>query len=163
MQLNREQLQSMIEEHGLIQEYVNLERQLTPNGFDLSLGEVHRFQGPGQLDFSNEERELPDTEPVAKDGDWWELEQGVYKVVANEIVDIPLSLVGIGFPRSSLMRMGCHIQNAFWEAGYNGKTECLLCVDNPEGVRLQQDARILQISFHEMEEAGSGYDGRYSF
>ncbi|MFB6147617.1 MAG: deoxyuridine 5'-triphosphate nucleotidohydrolase, partial [Candidatus Nanohaloarchaea archaeon] len=72
-------------------------------------------------------------------------------------------LVGIGFPRSSLMRMGCHIQNAFWEAGYHGETECLLSVDNPEGVRIKEDARILQLSFHEMETAEEGYKGEYSF
>ncbi len=163
MQLNREQLRQAIEKNGLVTDYVDLDRQLTPNGIDLTLDRIERFTGSGQLDFTNEERELPETDPVKKNGDWWELEQGIYKIVANEVVDIPLSLVGIGFPRSSLMRMGCHIQNAFWEAGFNGRTECLLCVDNPEGVRIKQDARILQLSFHEMEEIGKGYDGQYSF
>lgn len=163
MQLNRQQLRQAIEDSGLVSNYIDLDRQLTPNGIDLTLEQIERFKGKGQLDFSNEERELPETEPVEKDGDWWELEQDIYKVRANEVVDIPLHLVGIGFPRSSLMRMGCHIQNAFWEAGFNGNTECLLCVENPEGVRIKQDARILQLSFHKMEEIGEGYNGQYSF
>jgi dUTP pyrophosphatase len=61
------------------------------------------------------------------------------------------------------MRMGAHIQNAFWEAGYHGKTECLLCVENPDGIRIKQDARVLQLSFHQMESVEDGYDGQYSF
>lgn len=161
MQLNRDQLKEQITEHDLISNIKDLDRQLTPNGFDLSLQAVHRFMGPGQLDFTNEQRELPETEPIRPDEDWWDLESGVYKIIANEIVDIPTDLVGIGFPRSSLMRMGAHIQNAFWEAGYRGETECLLCVDNPEGIRLKKDARILQISFHELQSVETGYRGRY--
>lgn len=161
MQLNRSQLKEHIEEDDLISEYIDLDRQLTPNGFDLSLDQIATFEGPGQLDFSNEQRELPPTKQVPQEDGWWELSQGIYKLTVNEIVDIPEHLVGIGFPRSSLMRMGAHIQNAFWEAGYHGETQCLLCVDNPEGIRLAQDARVLQISFHELESVEEGYRGRY--
>jgi dUTP pyrophosphatase len=162
MQLNRQELQRRVEEEGLLRGYTDLERQLTPNGFDMSVAEVHRFEGPGQLDFTNEERQLPETTELATEDGWWDLDNTVYKLVMQETVDIPLDLVGIGFPRSSLMRMGAHIQNGFWEAGYEGKTECLLAVDNPEGMRLKEGARVLQISFHELDDVDEGYDGRYS-
>jgi dUTP pyrophosphatase len=162
MPLNRDQLRTLIQEEGLIRNYIDLDRQLTPNGFDLSLNEVAVFSGPGQLDFTNEERELPSAEPVPRDGDWWHLQKGIYKLTANEIVDIPLDIVGVGFQRSSLLRMGAHIQNAFWEAGYKGETECLLVVDNPEGIRLKEDARIIQLGFQRMDAADNGYTGVYS-
>lgn len=151
----------MIEEQDLITNIRDSDRQLTPNGFDMSLKAVATFEGPGKLDFTNEERELPETTLVEQNDDWWELTDGIYKLTMNEVVNIPDTLVGIGFPRSSLMRMGAHIENAFWEAGYHGETECLLCVDNPEGIRLKNDARVLQISFHELEAVDEGYRGRY--
>ena len=163
MHLNKDYLKKMIEEEGLVQNYVDLERQLTPNGMDLTVEKVERIKGKGSIDFTNENREIPDTEPVEKTNGWWDLEEGVYKITLNEIVDIPKNLVGYAFTRSSLLRSGCHIQNGFWEAGYNGKSECLLVVENPEGLNLEEDARVLQIAFKEIEEVEEGYKGRYSF
>ncbi|MFB6114991.1 MAG: deoxyuridine 5'-triphosphate nucleotidohydrolase, partial [Candidatus Nanohalobium sp.] len=55
MILNREELRELIEEKGLIQNYVHLETQLTPQGFDLTVDEIHEYQGSGKLDFSNDE------------------------------------------------------------------------------------------------------------
>jgi len=127
MVLNKEQLEKMIKEKDLIQDYIDLETQLTPQGFDLTAGEIHEYQGKGKLDFSNSEREIPEsnkvrTEKESKSDDygWWHLEKGVYKVVMNEKVDIPNNLTGLAYPRSSLLRMGCSIENAVWDAGYTG-------------------------------------------
>lgn len=163
MQYNRAQLRQKIEEDRLITGYIDLDRQLTPNGFDMTLAQIEAINDRGSIDFTNEERDIPPSEPVDLQDEWWELEKGVYKATANEVVDIPADLVGIGFPRSSLMRMGAHIQNAFWEAGYHGKTQFLLCVENPAGIRIKKDARVLQLSFHELEEVSEGYSGRYGF
>lgn len=161
---NREQLTALIDD-GLVQNMIDRETQVTPNGVDLTVGEIHRFTGPGQLDFSNDERELPETEPIQPEGDgeygWWELEPGVYKIVTNEVVDIPDDLIGIAFQRSSLPRMGCHIENAYWDAGFTGRSEFLLCVQNPEGVRIKENARVNQLSFFEMDAVAEGYDGEY--
>jgi len=104
MFLNREQLKEMIEEENLVSNYPHLETQLQPNGFDLTAAEIHEYRGKGKLDFSNSEREIPETEPVdteKKDpGDkygWWKLEPGVYKVLMNERVEIPNNIVGFAF------------------------------------------------------------------
>ncbi|MDY6788703.1 MAG: deoxyuridine 5'-triphosphate nucleotidohydrolase [Candidatus Nanohaloarchaea archaeon] len=168
MWLNREQLRQRIEEEGLITNYPHLDTQLTPNGFDLTAGEIHEFQGPGRLDFSNSEREIPDTEPIQPEkkdpGDdygWWKLGPGAYKVVTNERVEIPNDLVGISDPRSSLLRMGAFIANGFWEAGFEGTAEFLLKVENPEGIEIKENARVCQLAFLEIEEVEEGYDGRY--
>lgn len=168
MVLNREEIRSMVEENDLIQDHLHLETQLTPNGFDLTAGEIHRYQGPGKLDFSNSERELPDTEPIEPqkkaaedDYGWWRLEPGVYKVIANEKVNLPNDLMAFTFPRSSLLRMGAFIQNAAWEAGFSGRGTFLLKVDNPEGIEIKQNARVNQIVFIPMGEVEQGYDGIY--
>ena len=167
MVLNRSELEDEIEA-GLIQDYIDLKIQLAPQGFDLTAGEIHEIEGSGKLDFSNSEREIPDSskiEPVKKNRDddygWWELEQGSYKVVMNEKVDIPEYLTAFAFPRSSLLRMGCSIENAVWDAGFTGTGSFLLVVSNPEGVEIKENARVNQLVFYRIEEVDEGYDGRY--
>jgi dUTP pyrophosphatase len=167
MTLNREQLRELIEEENLIQDYVHLDTQLQPHGFDLTVGEIHRFKDSGELDFSNSEREIPETEKVQPEKEdleddygWWKLGKGAYKVVMNEKVDIPEDLVGYAHPRSSLLRMGCTIENAVWDAGYTGTGSFLLIVQNPEGVEIKENARVNQLVFEEIEET-EGYSGEY--
>lgn len=168
MILNRQQLREAIEEEGLIQDYIHLDTQLTPQGFDLTAGEIHRYKDAGKLDFSNSEREIPETEkvePVKKDEDddysWWQLEPGAYKVVMNEKVDIPEHLTAFAYPRSSLLRMGCSIENAVWDAGYTGTGSFMLVVENEKGVEIKENARVNQLVFHSIEETEEGYSGRY--
>lgn len=168
MILNRQQLREAIEEEDLIQDYIDLETQLTPQGFDLTAGEIHRIKGHGSLDFSNSEREIPESEkiePVKKDEEddygWWQLEPGAYKVVMNEKVDIPEHLTAFAYPRSSLLRMGCSVENAVWDAGYTGTGSFLLVVENDQGVDIKENARVNQLVFHSIEETEDGYSGRY--
>lgn len=168
MVLNREQLRKAIEKNGLIQDFIDLETQLTPQGLDLTAGEIHRYKNSGKLDFSNSEREIPETEevePVKEDEDddygWWELQPGAYKVVMNETVDIPEDLTAFAYPRSSLLRMGCSIENAVWDAGYTGTGSFMLVVENQDGVRIKQNARVNQLVFQSIEETEEGYSGRY--
>lgn len=168
MLLNREELRELIEEHDLVTNYVHLDTQLQPNGFDVTVDEIHTYTGPGKLDFSNDEREIPETKPIAPEKKnasdeygWWTLDPGVYKIVMNENVKIPKNLVGIAFPRSSLLRMGAYTQNAFWDGGYEGPGEFLLRIRNPNGAEIKENARINQIAFIRMEETEDGYDGIY--
>ncbi len=168
MMLNREELRELIDSRDLVSDFIHLETQLQPNGFDVTVDELHAFTGPGKLDFSNSERELPDTRKLQPethhpddDYGWWMLEPGAYKVVMNESVNIPKDLVGIAFPRSSLLRMGAYTQNAFWDGGYRGGGEFLLRVRNPEGINIKENARVNQISFLRMNETEDGYDGIY--
>lgn len=168
MILNREELRELVEEADLVEDAPHLETQLQPNGVDLTAAEIHAFRGPGKLDFSNDEREIPGThalEPEKQDASdeygWWALEHGTYKIVCNETLNIPADLVGIGFPRSSLLRMGAMIQNAFWDGGYSGQGAFLLKVENPAGIHIKENARVNQLSFIRMNETGEGYDGIY--
>lgn len=166
--LNKEEIKKLIEEKKTVKNYCDLDIQLTPNGLDLTLAEVFGFDSAGALDFSNSERKIPLGEAMLpekeKPGDqygWWKLEQGVYKVRPNEIFDLPNDLIAISFPRSSLLRMGAHTHTGVWDAGFQGKVEFLLSVGNSGGIRLKQNARIIQVIFIPINETTEGYGGIY--
>jgi len=165
--LNKEEIKNLIEKNQLISEFIDLDKQLTPNGFDLTLKEVYRIESCGHLDFSNKERKLPDftkLRPVAKEGEehgWWLLRKGSYKIKANEHFKIPLDLIALAKPRSSLLRMGGTVYTGVGDAGFEGKLEFLLNVTNEKGLYLKENARIVQIVFFKMNETEKGYDGMH--
>ena len=56
--LNRQELKKLITDNNLVENFINLDIQLTPNGFDLTAKEIFKFESHGALDFSNSERVL---------------------------------------------------------------------------------------------------------
>jgi dUTP pyrophosphatase len=166
--LNREEIVALIEKQGLVGGYVDLQAQLTPNGIDLTVSSICAFSGAGSLDFSNKERVLPAVIALKpqkeKAGDthgWWMLKPGAYKVATNETVRLPKDLIGLAFPRSSLMRMGAFTQTGVWDAGFNGTSEFILVVTNPKGLRIKQNSRVIQLMFTRIAETRIGYNGVY--
>ena len=163
--LSRELLRLAIvdRDRPLVSGWIDLERQLQPNGFDLTLREVHAFAGDGRIGASPEDRSLPDLLPVISDErDWFTLAPGAYHIVYNEIVDLPPVLMALGRPRSSLGRSGVTIHTAVWDAGYRGRSTSLLSILNPHGFRLQRNARVTQLVFLRLAaETANGYAGRY--
>ncbi len=166
--LNKDEILELIEERNLVEGYPHLETQIQPNGFDITVDKIFKFSESGSLDFSNSEREIPETDevlPEKKDEDdsygWWNLERGVYKVKTNEKFNMPHDLAGITFPRSSLLRMGCTTETGVWDAGYSGKAEFILKVDNHNGVKIKENARIAQLLFIPIDEVEEGYGGVY--
>ncbi|EGQ43362.1 MAG: deoxycytidine deaminase [Candidatus Nanosalina sp. J07AB43] len=167
MPLNKSQLKEKIKQ-GLIKDYVDLDRQLQPSGFDVTVDKIKRFESRGSLDFSNSERRISEASDVVTEKrseedkyGWWNLDQGAYKIVMNERVDIPNDLVAFGYPRSSLLRMGCTIENAVWDPGFTGVGSFLLLVENPDGVDIKQNARVNQLVFHDTGGT-QGYQGKYT-
>lgn len=162
--LSREQLRMLIEsDRPLVTELMDLNSQLQPNGIDLTLREVARHQGQGAIGIDSADRVLPELKNLVFDADGWlTLEPGVYHILYNEVVDIPVSMMALGRPRSSLARCGVSIVTAVWDAGYNGRSTSMLVVENPAGFRVQKDARVMQLVFFGMSEAtADGYRGRY--
>ena len=62
--LNKKQIEALIRDKELISEFINLEKQMTPNGFDITVGEVSEFSASGALDFSNSERTIPEGKKI---------------------------------------------------------------------------------------------------
>ena len=147
----------------LFEEYLSLGQQLQPNGFDLTLKQVAQLTSPGSMGSSPEERQLSDTETMAFDREGWlELLPGPYLITFNEIVSLPLDLMALGRPRSSLLSSGVSVHTAVWDAGYRGRSQALLMVHQHQGYRLQQGARLLQLVFLRLAQPVSqGYQGRF--
>ena len=163
--LNREEIASLIADlDPLIEDYVSLETQLQPNGFDLSLLEVSRFFGrSGVIGASDTARSLSGTEPIPFDPEGWLLlPAGAYLVSFNEVVNLRDDLMALGRPRSSLLRSGVSLHTAVWDAGYRGRSQSLLTVHHPGGFGLQRDARLAQLVFFRLSgPPGRRYEGRY--
>ncbi|MBD3245664.1 MAG: deoxyuridine 5'-triphosphate nucleotidohydrolase [Candidatus Omnitrophica bacterium] len=153
--LNKAQVRKLISDERLIEDYVQLDIQLTPNGFDLTAGGIFSFCSSGRIDFSNQERQLAHCEemslqridPRDPSPEWWVLSKGVYKIKTNETVNLPDSIIACAFTRTSLLRMGVTTSHGVWDAGFEGKGEFLLNVENPRGVLIKKNARIAQLVF----------------
>ncbi|MBS7638164.1 deoxyuridine 5'-triphosphate nucleotidohydrolase, partial [Candidatus Bathyarchaeota archaeon] len=140
--LSSKVIRELVEKGELITGYIDLDLQIQPCGFDLSLGSVEAFLDSGSVDFSNLERRLPSTRPLEPDsGGWFNLSMGSYLVVYNEVVKLPLDIAAIARPRSTLLRCGATLETAVWDPGYHGRSSSLLVVQNPKGIRLRKDAR----------------------
>ncbi len=161
MILNSEEIKEKIQKQKIISGFIDLDTQITPNGFDLTVEKIFEFLQSGAIDFSNKNRETPDTRELNWENDWLFLKEGVYKVRSNETLKMPLDLVAIARPRSSLSRSGVAVDSGVWDAGFEGKSEFLLIVGNNKGFRVKKNARIIQLVFFRMKKTKAGYDGIY--
>jgi len=166
--LNDKEIKKMIEKEKLIEGYMNLDTQVTQNGFDVTIQSIQKHTSKGAVDFSNNERvltEVEDIEPLKQNADdkygWWDLAPGVYKIRTNEVFNMPKNLVAIGQTRSTLLRNGVSISSGVVDAGFSGRLEFLLNVLNPHGAKLKQNFRAHQWMFFRISEVAKGYDGQY--
>ena len=146
----------------LVECYLDLEEQLQPNGFDLTLRDIALPQSGGKITVQNSHRLISHLAPLVFDGlGFIDLIPGAYIVTFNEIVHLPKNVMALAKPRSSLLRCGVTIDTAVWDAGYSGRSQSLMIVYNTQGFRLQQNARILQLIFFKLTGATEGYQGIY--
>ena len=155
--------QLLLAEPPLLEDYASLAEQLQPNGFDITLRHVARFSSGGFLGAEPDDRELSAAESLEYDSrGWLQLSPGPYLVAFNETINLPLDLMALGRPRSSLLRSGVSIHTAVWDAGYRGRSQALLMVYNPLGFGVQRNARLLQLVFYRLSQpASQGYQGRF--
>lgn len=155
--------QRIVRDQPLISGWIDLDAQLQPNGFDLTLREIAAFDGAGVIAADNAGRRLPALRSLPFDADGFvDLAPGPYQIVYNEVVDLPDDLMALGRPRSSLCRCGVTIHTAVWDTGYRGRSTSLLVVENPAGFRVERNARLMQLVFFGLAEAVSeGYRGAY--
>jgi len=150
----------------LVEDMIDPDTQIQVNGCELTVDRIFAFAGAGSgagaIAFDNGERMLSEcTELTFDDGGWIDLPAGSYKIVSREIVHIPKDAIAIARPRSSLLRCAVSVETAVWDAGYEGKSECLLIVFNAAGFRLKRGARVVQLLFMGLASETEGYDGVY--
>jgi dUTP pyrophosphatase len=163
MVLSRQDIHSLIDsDKPLISDYVNLDEQLQPNGFDLTLRSLSGFSSAGTVN-KGKGRTLSETRPLEADNDGlFNLSPASYLVLFNEVVNLPAGIMALGRPRSTLLRCGATIGTAVWDAGYQGRSQALLTVFNPLGIRLEKDAKLMQLIFMTLVNATDTlYQGRF--
>lgn len=151
------EIKELIEKQNLITNYVDLDIQLQPTGFDLTIGKMFEFKGAGTIDFTNEHRQLP--QYIDFTADWCLLKSGGYLIETNETLNMPKTLTALMLPRSTLLRCGASFQTAVIDSGFSGKLRALLTVYN--GIIFKKNARIAQIVFFEHNEPDRYYSGIY--
>ena len=161
--LSGQDIRRLIEKNPpLVEGWIDLDKQVQSNGFELTLRDVAALQSAGKMAMDNSQRVISGLTPLAFDGnDWIELASGAYIITYNEIVHIPKNIIALGRPRSSLLRCGVNVGTAVWDAGYEGRSQSLFIVYNPHGFRLQKNARITQLVFFELTGETEGYSGVY--
>lgn len=146
----------------LVEGWLNLEEQLQPNGFDLTLRDVAMLQTAGAIPVDNRQRQVSALAPLVFDGlGYIDLIPGPYLITYNEVVHLPKNVMALAAHRSSLLRCGVTVGTAVWDAGYEGRSQSLLVVHNPLGFRLQKNARIIQLVFFQLSQETEGYQGKY--
>jgi dUTP pyrophosphatase len=147
----------------LVESMIDPKTQTQMCGIELTLQRVEGFTSLGSMAYDNLERKLPETKEIKFDESGWvALEQGAYLVTFNEIVNIPRDAAALGRPRSSLLRSGATLETALWDPGYRGRSQSLLVVYNPAGLRLKKNARLLQLVFMYLcNDAEKTYQGAY--
>ncbi|MHC1630913.1 MAG: deoxyuridine 5'-triphosphate nucleotidohydrolase [Methanotrichaceae archaeon] len=150
-------------DRGLVQDTIDPEVQVQMCGVDLTLRRVDRFLSAGSIDYDNRDRQISETEKIPFDESGWiALKKGAYLVTFNEIVSISRNLAAMARPRSSLLRCGATMETALWDPGYQGRSQSLLVVYNPSGIRLKKNARLMQMIFYSLSSVPEkGYEGAY--
>ena len=161
--LSRQDIHRLLQqEPPLVENYINLKEQVQPNGIDLTLREVALLQSSGRIAVADSQRQVSDLAPLVFDGlDFIDLVPGAYIITYNEIVHLPVDVMALAAPRSSLLRCGVTVNTAVWDAGYSGRSQSLMIVYNPGGFCLQRNARIVQLVFLRLIQATEGYRGAY--
>lgn len=133
-------------------------------GFDLQLSEVYEIEGDGYLGL--EERQTPDAKLVAK----WDpenqasftFEPGKYYLIKTfEKVNLPLDLMGVIFPRTTLFRSGLALFNGQVAPGYCGELTFGLANLGGQRIKIDLGSRVVHITFHEVLGEGNEYRGQW--
>jgi dUTP pyrophosphatase len=145
----------------LVADMPDKDNQVQPNGIDLTIKEISMFSSAGTISLDNKHRVLSSTSNLVFDGmDRLDLLPGCYLVTCNEIVNLPRNVMALAYPRSSMLRCGVSVHTAVWDAGYSGRSQSLMVVYNPQGIRILRNARFIQLVFFYLsKEVEEGYRG----
>jgi dUTP pyrophosphatase len=145
----------------LVADMPGRDNQIQPNGVDLTIKDISMFSSVGTISLDNKDRVLSSVSNLVFDGlDRLDLLPGCYLVTCNEIVNLPRNVMALAYPRSSLIRCGVSVHTAIWDAGYSGRSQSLMVVYNPQGLRIYKNARFIQLVFFYLsKDVEEGYKG----
>jgi deoxycytidine triphosphate deaminase len=168
MILGIQELHRLVKEQNLVENLCDREKNNPEGaGFDLRLGEAYEMEGDGFLGV--ETRDTPNTYLVGKyDEDKPEeecfhiFEPGVYHLVKTiEKVNLPVTLSGIIFPRTTMFRSGLAMFNGVVQPGYSGELTFGVCNLSQSPIKISFGARIAHITFHAVFGEGNQYRGQW--
>ncbi len=178
MILGIKELHKLVKEKNLVENLCERE-QNNPEGagFDLRLGEIYELEGDGFLGV--EERDTPNINLIAKneeggDGKPSSAEatagkensfvfepRKYYLIKTMEKVNLPTTLSGIIFPRTTLFRSGLALFNGIVQPGYSGELTFGISNLGKSNIRVSFGARVVHITFHEVLGEGNQYRGQW--
>jgi deoxycytidine triphosphate deaminase len=168
MILGIKELHRLVSEQKLVENLCDREMNNPEGaGFDLRLGEVYDLKGDGFLGV--EERQTPEIELVAahdsekpEEQDFFVFEPGRYYLVKTiEKVNLPVTLSGVIFPRTTMFRSGIGLFNGVVQPGYSGELTFGVCNLGKSNIKISFGARIVHITFQEVLGEGNQYRGQW--
>jgi len=178
MILGIKKLHELVDEIKLVENLCDRE-QNNPEGagFDLRMAEVYSVEGDGFLGV--EERDTPKVTLIAKNDETkmnsssaeasadkgensFVFEPGKYYLIKTmESVNLPTTVTGIIFPRTTLFRSGLGLFNGVVQPGYSGELTFGICNLGQSNIRVSFGARVVHITFHEVLGEGNQYRGQW--
>lgn len=136
-------------------------------GFDLRMAEVYSVEGDGFLGV--EERDTPKVTLIAQNDESkterensFVFEPGKYYLIkTREKVNLPTTVTGIIFPRTTLFRSGLGLFNGVVQPGYCGELTFGIYNLGQSNIRVSFGARVVHITFHEVLGEGNQYRGQW--
>lgn len=175
MILGIKKLHKLVKEINLVENLCEREMNNPEGaGFDLRLGEIYELRGPsagsGRAGFLGiNERHTPDAKLIAKHDaakdekeNFFIFKPGKYYLIKTmEKVNLPTTLSGIIFPRTTMFRSGLGLFNGIVQPGYAGELTFGICNLDKSNIKISFGARIAHITFHEVLGAGNQYRGQW--
>jgi deoxycytidine triphosphate deaminase len=165
MILGIKELHRLVKEDNLVENLCERE-QNNPEGagFDLRMGEIFEISGDGYLGI--EERHTPESKSVAKydegENNSFVFEPRKYYLIKTaEKVNLPIDLMAIIFPRTTLFRSGLALFNGQVAPGYSGELTFGLCNLGKSDIKIDLGARVVHITFHQVLGEGNQYRGQW--
>ena len=161
-------LHELVKENNLVENLCERERNNPEGaGFDLRISEVYSLEGSGFLGV--DDRETPQIELLVKhdsnkneNDNFYVFKPGEYYLIKTmEKVNLPTTLSGIIFPRTTLFRSGLALFNGVVQPGYSGELTFGLFNLGKSNIKISFGARIVHITFHEILGEGNQYRGQW--
>jgi dUTP pyrophosphatase len=162
MMLGKQEINELMK-NGLVENMVDANVQIQPDGIDLTMGYVLIPWEKGFIDFDNSKRHVSGLHrlPSPDDNIYHLSANKSYIIKLRENINLPKNIAALIKSRSSLIRSGAYIESAVWDSGYSGSGQVMLHVINPYGLDLTTDARICQMVFFKIDGETEEYSGIY--